>query len=502
MGSNSSPTMWRGSKGRLASNQANVEYPNHGFEIRKQALNNKARTGKLSTPHGDVYTPAFVFCATKAAMKGVTPAALRQEDTQFILSNTYHLMLSPGSKLVENMGGLQQFSGWKGPMLTDSGGYQIFSMGYGSVSNEIKGKRNADGNGGWEKTLIKIDEEGATFRSFIDGSIQHLSPERCMKVQKELGADIVLVLDECTPFNVDERYTADSTRRSHRWALRSLEAFEELNSKNGHKQALYGIVQGGIYPHLRDESAAFVNEHPFFGIAIGGSLGDTRQAMHDIVQYTRERLRDDKPIHLLGIGGVRDIFHGVRQGIDTFDCVHPTRLGRHGGALVKAAFWEEGVWSDLSSPAATYAADVKAQKLARKNADRDTSGGGAKERRGSEVPPTEIAKEVQHGPSDAKQRMTLKVREHVDVAKSKFRNDPRPIEADCECYTCRNYSRAYLHHVFKVDESIGGQLVTLHNVHFMNKMMRRIREAIDAGEDLDELEKIYVHSELKANIEQ
>ena len=170
----------------MACSDTAVEYPNHKFEVLTQASTNKARTGKLSTPHGDVYTPAFVFCATKAAMKGVTPAALRQEDTQFILSNTYHLMLSPGSELVEKMGGLQQFSGWRGPMLTDSGGYQIFSMGYGSVSNEIKGK-NADGNGGWGKTLIKIDEEGATFRSFIDGSVQHLSPERCMKVQKELG---------------------------------------------------------------------------------------------------------------------------------------------------------------------------------------------------------------------------------------------------------------------------------------------------------------------------
>ena len=182
--------------------------------------------------------------------------------------------------------------------------------------------------------------------------------------------------------------------------------------------------------------------------------------------------------------------------------MHPTRLGRHGGALVKAAFWEEGVWSDVSSPAAKYAADIKAKKLAKKNADRESSKSGKEQKNAVEVEEEEREGEKVHGPSDQKQDTTQKVREHVDVSKSRFRNDPRPIEADCDCYTCKNHSRAYLHHLFKVDESIGGQLVTLHNVHFMNKMMCRIRETIETGEDLDDLEEHYVHPELKANIEQ
>jgi queuine tRNA-ribosyltransferase len=200
-----------GDTAALGGNTDDVEYPNHSFTLLKQSESSKARLGKLCTPHGDVETPAFIFCATKAAIKaGITPAQLREEGTQFILSNTYHLLLTPGSEVVEKMGGLQQYSAWKGPMLTDSGGYQIFSMGYGSVSNEVKGKRNAEGMG-WERSLIKIDEDGATFRSYVDGSIQRLTPERCMQVQKELGADFVVVLDECTPFNVDKQYTAEST---------------------------------------------------------------------------------------------------------------------------------------------------------------------------------------------------------------------------------------------------------------------------------------------------
>lgn len=487
-----------------------VQYPNHSFTLKHTSSSSKARTGILCTPHGDVETPAFVFCATKAALKGgVTPAQLREEGTQFILSNTYHLMLQPGSDLVENMGGLQKFSGWRGPMLTDSGGYQIFSMGYGSVSNEVKGKRNVESMG-WQKTLIKIDEEAATFRSYVDGSTQVLTPERCMETQKQLGADFVVVLDECTPFNVDKDYTAASTRRSHRWAIRSLRAFNDLNKKNKHKQALYGIIQGGVYEDLRDESTAFVNDTPFFGSAIGGSLGDTRSKMFEIVSYTRERLRDDRPVHLLGIGGVRDIFHGVRQGIDTFDCVHPSRLGRHGGALVKADFWEEEVWTDASSPGSTYAGARKAEKLKKKNEERERTlaalrGGDASAAASTKQPQQE--EEVAIAATDATasaekklQRLSRKVREHVDVNKGAFRNDPRPIDPTCDCYTCRNYSRAYLHHLFKADEQLGGSLVTIHNVHYMNKLMEDIRGAIKA-DTLEESYDKYVHKELQDDID-
>ena len=222
-----------------------------------------------------------------------------------MLSNTYHMMLCPGPDIVEQNGGLQKFTAWRGPMFTDSGGYQIFSMGYGSVSNEIKGNR-CNGDTERNKFLQKIDEEGATFRSYVTGQLEKLTPERSIEVQRKLGADLVVVFDECTPFNVDKNYTADSMRRSHRWALRSLEEFKRTNTN---KQALYGIIQGGTHLDLRDESTDFVNRNNFFGSAIGGSLGDSKRTMHDIVTYTRGKLRDDRPVHLLGIGGVVDIRH-------------------------------------------------------------------------------------------------------------------------------------------------------------------------------------------------
>ena len=220
---------------KIDISESAVKYPNFSFEIDPKKVG-KARLGLLKTPHGNVETPNFVFCATKAAMKAITPEQLKAEGTQFILSNTYHLMVTPGSEIIETLGGLQKYTNWRGPMLTDSGGYQIFSMGFGSVSNEIKGKQQKK----QEQTLIKIDEEGAVFRSYVDGLIHHLSPERSMVIQKQLGADLIVVLDECTPFNVEKTYTMDSMRRSHRWALRSLREFKRTDDG---KQALYGIVQ-------------------------------------------------------------------------------------------------------------------------------------------------------------------------------------------------------------------------------------------------------------------
>ncbi len=304
----------------------NKRYPNFSFSV-SHALGS-ARCGLLSTPHGVVETPAFIFCATKAAIKGLDPSQMRELGTQIILSNTYHLMLQPGSELVDKMGGLQEFTGWKRPMLTDSGGYQIFSLGHGSVAEEIKGKRlKAD-----RKTLLGITEEGARFKSYKDRSIHFLTPELSVKIQQELGADLIVTLDECTPFNVDKSYTEKSLAMTHRWEKRCLDNFMQTNQG---KQALYAVVQGGVYPDLRKVAADFINEHDFWGHAIGGSLGASKEQMYEVVGYTAEALSKDRPIHLLGIGGVEDIFFGVEQGIDTFDCVHPTRLGRHGGALVK-----------------------------------------------------------------------------------------------------------------------------------------------------------------------
>lgn len=298
------------------------------FDILKST--SQGRLGSLTTPHGTIQTPAFIFCATKAAMKALTPTQMKNADTQIILSNTYHLMLQPGSETVKELGGLQKMTGWNGPMLTDSGGFQIFSLGHGSIASEIKGNRSTNR----PKTLLRITEQGAKFKSYIDGKIYFLTPEESIRVQRNLGADLIVVLDECTPYHVDKNYTQESMRMSHRWALRSL---NEWQTHDNGSQKLYGIIQGGVYPQLRQESCEFINEHDFFGTAVGGCLGADKSQMHDVVCFTMEMVKKERPVHLLGIGGVSDIFSGVRQGIDTFDCVHPTRLARHGGALVKPA---------------------------------------------------------------------------------------------------------------------------------------------------------------------
>lgn len=299
------------------------------FEYIRPNPNSRARLGKITTPHGVIETPAFIFCATKAAIKGLSPVQMREAGTQIILSNTYHLMLQPGSEIVAQHGGLHKFMGWDGPMLTDSGGFQIFSLGHGSVAQEIKGRHQ--GNEPKKKSLLKITEEGAIFKSYLDGSKHLLTPEKSIQIQRDLGADLIVVLDECTPFSVDKAYTSRSMEMSHRWAKRSLAEFERHN--NG-AQSLYGIIQGGVYEDLRQQSCDFVNSQNFFGHAVGGSLGASKEQMAEVVSFTVPKLAPERPIHLLGIGGIADIIKGVEAGIDTFDCVHPTRLARHGGALV------------------------------------------------------------------------------------------------------------------------------------------------------------------------
>ncbi|MDC0056605.1 tRNA guanosine(34) transglycosylase Tgt, partial [Alphaproteobacteria bacterium] len=247
----------------------------------------------------------------------------------------------PGSETIANHGGLHKFMNWHGPMLTDSGGFQIFSLGHGSVADEIKG-RNKEGIR--KKSLLNIFEEGALFKSHIDGSRHLLTPEKSIAIQRDIGADLILVFDECTPFHVEKSYTAKSMRRSHRWSTRSLNSFELSNkfkSTEGSAgpQSLYGIIQGGIFKDLRDESIDFnLHSNNFFGLAIGGSLGSSKKEMHQIVQYTASKLKDKHPIHLLGIGDPSDIWSLVRWGVDTFDCVSPTRLARHGAALIKTRF--------------------------------------------------------------------------------------------------------------------------------------------------------------------
>ncbi len=284
------------------------------------------RLGILKTAHGEIQTPAFVFCATKGALKACFPDVAKKEGTQIILSNTYHLLVHPGPKLINDLGGLQKITGWNGPMMTDSGGYQIFSLGgYGSVSSEIKGIRTG------LKKLVHVTEEGAFFKSYKDGANIFLSPEDSIQAQIDLGADLIFVLDECTAYHIDKKETQKSMERSHRWETRSFEYFEKF--KKSH-QGLYSIVQGGVYEDLRNESINFVNNLDTFGIGIGGSLGKNLNDMNNVLKIVCPKLTKEKPKHLLGIGTINSILMGIEYNIDTFDCVYPTRLARHGSALV------------------------------------------------------------------------------------------------------------------------------------------------------------------------
>lgn len=394
-------------------------YPNFSFDIHKKSTGSKARLGTIHTPHGQVQTPAFIFCATKGAIKGTTIRDVREAGTQIILSNTYHMMLQPGPDTIRQLGGLHKFMGWEGPMLTDSGGFQIFSLGHGSVAAEVKGRRLSHR----PKTLLEISEEGARFKSYLDGKSHLLTPELSIKVQHALGPDLVVVLDECTPFHVDKTYTEKSLLLSHRWALRSLDAFKRINDGS---QALYGISQGGVYPDLRKVTADFLNTQPFFGHAVGGSLGANETQMNEVVEAAMEPLRPDRPVHLLGIGGIRDIFNGIKQGIDTFDCVHPTRLARHGGALVTPALYDKG---------------------------------------------------------------------HLNLKNAQFKFDDGAIEDGCPCHTCANHSRAYIHHMLRAKELVALQLLTIHNIAFMNRLLASIRQAIET-DTLDTLEKKWLGSKV------
>jgi len=299
---------------------------NFSFDILHQDKTTRARIGKITTPHGAIETPNFIFCGTKAAMKACAADTLRDLGVDIILSNTYHLLIQPGSQLVQKMGGLHNFMQWHGPMLTDSGGYQIFAMGHGSISAEIK-RKNIPGR---RKTLSKITEEGAHFHSYMDGRQIFLTPESSIQIQRELGADLIVMLDECTPFHVDKDYTARSMHMTHRWGDRCIAEFNRIDDG---RQQLYGIVQGGVYQDLRRIAAEYTASRPFFGTAIGGCLGDTKDSVIEIASWAMEYVAPDRPVHLLGIGGIEEIIRGAALGIDTFDCVSPTRMARHGWAL-------------------------------------------------------------------------------------------------------------------------------------------------------------------------
>jgi queuine tRNA-ribosyltransferase len=289
----------------------------------------QARAGVLRVAHGEVRTPAFVPLATKATVKGLEPREVAALGYDMVLGNTFHLFLEPGADLIAHFGGLHEFMGWRAPIITDSGGFQVFSMGHGTVADEIKGRAPS----GPERMgrVLEIDEQGVRFRSYIDGSEHFMGPETSMEVQARLRSDIALVFDECTPYNIDRDYTARSTERTHRWLDRCL-AWHEANGQQD--QLVYGIVQGGVHEDLRVGSAQAVADRRVGGIAIGGSLGAEKAQMYEVVGWAIAAIDDARPRHLLGIGDVDDLIRGVELGVDTFDCAMPTRLGRHGVALV------------------------------------------------------------------------------------------------------------------------------------------------------------------------
>ncbi|HEX2398246.1 MAG TPA: tRNA guanosine(34) transglycosylase Tgt [Solirubrobacteraceae bacterium] len=301
------------------------------FTVEQRDAASRGRTGTLRLAHGDVRTPAFVPLATRGAVRGLLPREVTALGYEMVLGNTYHLMLDPGPETIAGHGGLHGFMGWDRPIVTDSGGFQVFSMGHGSVADEVKGRGQA---GGTDGAVLAIEEEGVRFRSYFDGSERLLSPEGSMAIQAALGSDVALAFDECTPFHVSREYTERSTERTHRWLKRCLNWHAEHAPA---EQLLFGIVQGGVHEDLRRESARRVAESGCQGVAIGGSLGRDKRQMHEVVSWATDELShhaDAAPRHLLGIGEVDDLIRGVELGVDLFDCAMPTRLARHGMALV------------------------------------------------------------------------------------------------------------------------------------------------------------------------
>jgi queuine tRNA-ribosyltransferase len=339
-----------------------------------------ARRGRLTLAHGAVETPAFMPVGTYGAVKAVSPADLAAIGAQIVLSNTFHLWLRPGLDVVEAHGGLHRFMGWDGPILTDSGGFQVFSLG----------------------ALRKISEEGVQFQSPVNGDRCFLSPEESMRIQRVLNSDVVMIFDECTPYPADEAAAADSMRLSLRWAERSKRAHQ------GNANALFGIVQGGMHEYLRDESVRRLTEVGFDGYAIGGlSVGEPKADMLRILRHTTPQLPENQPRYLMGVGTPTDIVDAVEAGIDMFDCVLPTRNARNGWLFTR--------------------------------------------------------------------RGTIKLRN------SQYRTDLQPVDGTCECYTCLHFTRAYLHHLQRVNEMLGSRLNTIHNLHYYQELMGGLRQAIEGG---------------------
>lgn len=400
------------------------------FKTIHKDTKSSARVGELHTPHGVVETPAFVPVGTQATVKSLTPDDLKTIGVQILFGNTYHLHLRPGEETIEEFGGLGKFMNWSGVTMTDSGGFQVFSLAKRTLSlrgADVSATKQSRGifskigeiatpvlelvrNDEIERNLVKITEDGVIFRSHLDGSKHTFTPEQSIAIQKRIGADIILAFDQCTTYPITHANAKADMERTHRWAIRSLEAFQKPGK---FEQALYGIVQGSIFEDLRKESAQFIASQNFDGIAIGGvSVGETKDEMKEAVDRTVPYLPDDKVRHLLGIGDVDDIFEIIERGIDTFDCVTPSRLGRVGHIFV-------------------------------------------------------------HPPEGSAQN-----RFRYDVTKSQFAHSTDPLSFGCECYVCQTFTRGYIHHLFRAKELLAYRLATYHNIHFIINLTKQIRQAI------------------------
>lgn len=361
------------------------------YELIKKDSRTKARRGRVNTPHGPIETPVFMPVGTAGTVKAMKPEEVRDMGAQIILGNTYHLYLRPGHEVVKAAGGLHKFMNWERAILTDSGGFQVFSLG----------------------AMRKISEEGVEFRSHIDGSKHMLSPEKSMEIQNALGSDIMMAFDECAPYPADRNYVKSSLERTTRWLKRCKEFH-----KNTEQQSLFGIMQGGMYKDLRKQSAEEIVELDLPGYAIGGlSVGEPKELMYEIMDDCVDYLPAEKPRYLMGVGSPDCLFEGVERGIDMFDCVLPTRIARHGMAM--------------------------------------TSQG------------------------------------RVNIKNAKYERDFTPLDPHCDCYTCRNYSKAYLRHLFKCDEILSSMLMTTHNLHFLVNTMAGIRKAIEEDRFLEYKKEFY-----------
>ena len=388
------------------------------FKIEKKIRGSLGRAGILTTAHGVVYTPAFVPVGTKATVKAVTPEQLKELGAEIVLGNTYHLYLQPGDEIVREAGGMGRFMNWPGPTITDSGGFQVFSLGSAYGKDFSKVIRITDPNlliperaDDIAPQLAKIGEDGVSFKSHIDGSLHYITPEKSIEIQHNLGADIIFAFDEATAPGESKRYQEEATERTHRWAERSLKQHKYLEasppiggeaSKSGGSQAIFGIVQGGLEQDLRKKSAEYISSLDFDGFGIGGSY--TKEHMELTTRLVNSILPEEKPRHLLGIGEPEDLFMGVENGVDLFDCVAPTRNARNGTLY------------------------------------------------------TSFGK--------------------INITNAKYRDDFGPIEEGCGCYTCSHYSRAYLSHLFRGKEMLAGTLATIHNLYFIIHLVKRMRKAI------------------------